>query len=570
MMSLTKLGPSAGATSPRRSCPAARITSQAVRSVPAASSAAEQRQWGSPTPRSTRARASSGSSVTAADPRDGRALGRSFDPDNEQRRRRLRARPFRPPKSVSVLWGVGGEELRQQSLRRTNTPSAASLAFLEDHAAFTRRGAAGSSKSTPRALSQRASSTALRVPADPQLHTHVLVANKVRAEDGVAQPGRSRALRAPEGRPACSTRRRFAPSSPSGSGSTGPPSTTTARRRSRRAQGAPRALVGASARSEVVRRQLVANREAELGRRSRRTSAPGAPARRLSQPGPEDRRRDADRGVLVALADEAAACGQAPERWLSRVTGRRRPHPSAGEAAAELIARLEERTATWARSEVMEELAASSPGRTRSCSGSPQEAADEVLADAAVLGLLHRCRSRSRRRFAGGTAWHSTSVTAHRAIRPRRRFGGRPRPRGARGGDANAAVVPEAIADTVLDRSSLGEDQQERCAGWSVAASGSRSSSVPREPASPARSTRHAKHGTRPASVRSGSRPRRWRRRCCVTRRGCAPTRSRSSSSTPTADARRSSSTTGASSSSTRPAWLAPTTCEAAPSRGGA
>ena len=74
-----------------------------------------------------------------ADPRTGAPLGRGFDPDNERAVAGF-ALTFSPPKSVSALWAVGDQPTADQVLAAHAAAVAASIAFLEEHAAFTRRG----------------------------------------------------------------------------------------------------------------------------------------------------------------------------------------------------------------------------------------------------------------------------------------------------------------------------------------------------------------------------------------------------------------------------------------------
>ncbi len=74
-----------------------------------------------------------------ADPRTGGPLGRGFDPNNERAVAGF-ALTFSPPKSVSALWAIGDQPTADQVLAAHDAAVAASLAFLEDHAAFSRRG----------------------------------------------------------------------------------------------------------------------------------------------------------------------------------------------------------------------------------------------------------------------------------------------------------------------------------------------------------------------------------------------------------------------------------------------
>src|SRR6266487_2493392 len=93
---------------------------------------------------------------------------------------------FSAPKSVSVLFAIGGPELRAE-IRAAHVAAVedAGLAYLEDHAAFTRRGRNGGMITDTDGLViarfEHRTSRAL----DPQLHSHCLVLNKVRdAHDG--------------------------------------------------------------------------------------------------------------------------------------------------------------------------------------------------------------------------------------------------------------------------------------------------------------------------------------------------------------------------------------------------
>ena len=117
------------------------------------------------------------------DPRDGSPLGRSFDPDNPRAVVGF-ALTFSPPKSVSTLWALVDEATSDQVLAAHDAAVAASLAFLEAHAAFTRRGHNGVLQVDTEGLIAAGFVHRTSRAADPQLHTHLLVANKVRAEDG--------------------------------------------------------------------------------------------------------------------------------------------------------------------------------------------------------------------------------------------------------------------------------------------------------------------------------------------------------------------------------------------------
>lgn len=88
---------------------------------------------------------------------------------------------FTPVKSVSVLWAVADDEVTQaieeahfQAVRR-------SLKWLEDNALFTRRGARGVRQVEVRGAVASSFQHRDSRDGDPNLHTHVVIANKVQA-----------------------------------------------------------------------------------------------------------------------------------------------------------------------------------------------------------------------------------------------------------------------------------------------------------------------------------------------------------------------------------------------------
>jgi conjugative relaxase-like TrwC/TraI family protein len=114
------------------------------------------------------------------DPVTGVPLGRPFDSEKTAAVAGY-ALSFSPPKSVSILWALCGERTSDAVRAGHDAAVEAVLEFLQDHAALCRRGHGG--------LAQEATGgyvTAVFVhrtsrAGDPQLHSHVLVANKVRA-----------------------------------------------------------------------------------------------------------------------------------------------------------------------------------------------------------------------------------------------------------------------------------------------------------------------------------------------------------------------------------------------------
>jgi conjugative relaxase-like TrwC/TraI family protein len=91
---------------------------------------------------------------------------------------------FSAPKSVSALWALGDPATAAEAVAAHRAAVRAGLAYLDTHAALSRRGTDGveqvGSDGLVAAVFDHRSS---RV-GDPQLHTHALVLNKVRCSDG--------------------------------------------------------------------------------------------------------------------------------------------------------------------------------------------------------------------------------------------------------------------------------------------------------------------------------------------------------------------------------------------------
>ncbi|WP_394252931.1 MobF family relaxase [Arthrobacter pityocampae] len=92
---------------------------------------------------------------------------------------------FSPAKSVSLLWALGGDEARQSVETAHNEAIAETITFLEQNALYTRRG-----KNGVRQIDVDGGVVATQFrhydsrAGDPQLHDHVVIANKVRGVDG--------------------------------------------------------------------------------------------------------------------------------------------------------------------------------------------------------------------------------------------------------------------------------------------------------------------------------------------------------------------------------------------------
>jgi conjugative relaxase-like TrwC/TraI family protein len=91
---------------------------------------------------------------------------------------------FTPVKSASLLWALGGPEVRAQVEAAHHEAVANTLGWVEQHAAFTRTGHAGVAQVDTTGLVAAAFDHRESRSGDPDLHTHVAVANKVCGIDG--------------------------------------------------------------------------------------------------------------------------------------------------------------------------------------------------------------------------------------------------------------------------------------------------------------------------------------------------------------------------------------------------
>ncbi len=91
---------------------------------------------------------------------------------------------FSAPKSVSVLFGVGDLRMREQVRAAHDAAMRAAVGYLERSAAAVRRGHRGTVVEEASGLVAAAFRHRTSRAGDPQLHTHVLVANLGRGVDG--------------------------------------------------------------------------------------------------------------------------------------------------------------------------------------------------------------------------------------------------------------------------------------------------------------------------------------------------------------------------------------------------
>lgn len=91
---------------------------------------------------------------------------------------------FTPVKSVSVLWALGDERIRGQVEQAHEAAWRRAFAYVEQHAALTRTGAAGIAQVDTHGLVAAAFDHPDSRTGDPNLHTHVAVSAKVQGLDG--------------------------------------------------------------------------------------------------------------------------------------------------------------------------------------------------------------------------------------------------------------------------------------------------------------------------------------------------------------------------------------------------
>ncbi len=91
---------------------------------------------------------------------------------------------FRAPKSVAVLWALGDERVAAQVVAAHDAAVARAVVYMEETAAWTRTGRNGVNRVPGDGFVAAGFRHRTSRDRDPLLHTHVLVANSVRAGDG--------------------------------------------------------------------------------------------------------------------------------------------------------------------------------------------------------------------------------------------------------------------------------------------------------------------------------------------------------------------------------------------------
>jgi hypothetical protein len=120
------------------------------------------------------------------DPVDARELATQIAKDSRPRSQTVAGYDltFSPVKSVSTLWAVADPSTAAAIERAHRAAVADALRFIEDQALFTRTGPQGIRQVNVHGLVAAAFTHRDSRAGDPDLHTHVAVANKVEALDG--------------------------------------------------------------------------------------------------------------------------------------------------------------------------------------------------------------------------------------------------------------------------------------------------------------------------------------------------------------------------------------------------
>lgn len=371
---------------------------------------------------------------------------------------------FSPPKSVSVMWALAPAEIADQVREGHDAAVAAALEFLQDHAAFCRRGHGGAVQEATGGYLAAVFVHRTSRAGDPQLHSHVLVANKVQARsDGrwLTVDGRElyevqkaagmlykAALRAE-----LTARLGVAWGEVDGNGGA-------------EIIGVADRLIGEFSKRrvqvEAAAARLTGEREALLGR-SLTGDERAAVFQLAAYQSRAAKRTDGAETTAELKArwrDEAAAVGFPVEDWIGRVLDRRRVSqgelalariglkPSLDLVLAEAIDQLERSHSTWGRAQAVEVLSVVLPGKSRTAGQVRrvvEAAADMLLAHPDVVGLSCPDRPDSRHGSPRYSTWWTlqTEQAVLDAIEA--------------GRTAQVAVAP---TEQVLADAGLGEDQE--------------------------------------------------------------------------------------------------------------
>ncbi len=406
------------------------------------------------------------------DPRTGEALGRPFDHRAGSEVVAGYSLSLSPPKSVSVLWALGGAEVAEQVRAGHEAAVAATVSFLEDHASFSRTGKAGVFQVDTDGLVVAAFVHRVSRAVDPQLHTHLLVSNKVRCLDGRWRAVDGRELYAhqkPAGNLYQAALRaelaarlgvEWAPVDANGQADiVGVPTELCRHFSSRRRE------------IEVAGAARVADAEARLGRSlTADERAEAYQVATLATRPAKEHDAEATESLVERWMADAAACGRSPEQWLGQAVGRTPaqlglPLEAKGDLVAEVVAELAEQRSTWGRTDALRLVARRLPPAVVASADEArawiEAGADAVVADYHVVALAAPARAEipdalCRRDGRLTTERHGGARYTTRATLALESevidFAGR-------GREAGVAVVSRSAIEAAVVSAGLGEDQ---------------------------------------------------------------------------------------------------------------
>jgi conjugative relaxase-like TrwC/TraI family protein len=406
-------------------------------------------------------------------PLTGEPLGLPYKHDSKRTVVTGFALSFSPPKSVSLVGAFGGSEVAGEVRAAHDAAVAAALDFLEEHAAFSRTGKAGMFQVDTEGYVAASFTHRTSRAGDPQLHSHVLVANKVRCADG-----RWRSL---DGREI------FAFQKAAGmlynatlrvelTARLGVEWEPVDRNGQADILGVPRGLIKhfSKRRKEVEVRgaQRIAAAEARLGR----MLTDDERAEQYQFAAYDTRPAKADYEDEATLGGrwwtEAAEAGWAPERWLAATLGRtqerdRAVSPEVAEPAVvdELVAELAGARSTWGRAEVAKAVARRLPpalaGDAEAGRAWIEATSAAVLAHPEVVTLAAPLSAEVPRglRRRDGLPSHERHGASRQSTRDTLRREGEVLDAVARGREVEVAVAARGTVERAVTDHGLGDDQ---------------------------------------------------------------------------------------------------------------
>ncbi len=301
---------------------------------------------------------------------------------------------FSAPKSVSVLWAVGGGDVGLEARDGHDAAVAAAVGYLDAHAAFSRQGKAGIRQVDTDGLLAAGFVHRSSRAGDPQLHTHVLVSGRVRCGDGVWRALDSRALHRELKTAGMLYHAALRAELNARLGVTWG---VVDRHGQADIAGVPTGLVrhwsSRRAAVEEAATGRIAATEANLGRgltaQERRRAFEVAALETRTAKTHDDASSE---GLHDRWTVEADAMGFAPVSWLPDTVDRDtvRAEVSAEAVVADTLAELAQSCSTWGRTDVVRQVSRRAPAGLDDADQVArwvEHVADEVLADAAVVRM---------------------------------------------------------------------------------------------------------------------------------------------------------------------------------------